>query len=228
MTPPFRVTHVVFDIDGTLVDFGAAFQAGLRAVAVELSGVVGREVHGRELWEAQQAAGLALDGRPGGRGPYRLTALRNALASFGCDGEQVASLIGVFTAARDGLVQPYEDAEATVVALRERGFELIAASNGNSDLTRLPLFEHFGLKWLAAEVGLSKPDPRFFLGALDRAGARPEAAVMVGDRLDNDYEPARRAGMHAILVDRERKVEDASVVRIEALVELLELLTRDE
>jgi FMN phosphatase YigB (HAD superfamily) len=157
-----------------------------------------------------------------------MTALRNALASFGCGEGQVASMIEVFMRTRDGHVQPYDDAASTVAALRERGFGLIAASNGNSDLTRLPLFEHFGLKWLAAEVGLSKPDPRFFLGALEHVGARPAATVMVGDRLDNDYEPAIAAGMHAVLIDRERRVQDASVVRIEALRELLDLVERAE
>ncbi|MEZ4554149.1 MAG: HAD family hydrolase [Dehalococcoidia bacterium] len=226
VTPPLAVSVVVFDIDGTLVDFGAAFQAGLRATALDLSRLVGREVPVRDLWAAQQAAGSVLDGRPGGRGQYRMAALRSALASFSCDEGQVAALIDVFTAARDGLVQPYTDAESTVVALRARGFELIAASNGNSDLTRLPLFDHFKTRWLAAEVGLSKPDPRFFLGALERVGVRPEAAVMVGDRLDNDYEPARSVGMHAVLVDRERKVEDPSVLRVSALAELLELVER--
>jgi len=228
VAPPFRVSHVVFDIDGTLVDFAAAFQAGARAVASELSGLVGREVRAREVWEAQRAAGGWRDGRGGGRDEDRMSALRAALASFGCDDAAVASLLDVFTEARDGLVQPYADVEATIDALCERGFRLIAASNGNSDLTRLPLFDSFETKWLAAEVGVSKPDPRFFLGALEHVGARPEAAVMVGDRLDNDYEPARRAGMHAVLIDRERRVEDASVVRIGALTELLELVERAE
>jgi len=220
------VSHVVFDIDGTLLDFGAAFRAGVGATAEELSRLTGREVGGREVWDAQQAAGAALDGRAGGRGMYRMTALRNALASFGCDQTQVASLIEVFSAARDELLQPYDDTEETVAALHERGFVLVAASNGNAEMARLPLFRYFDATWFARDTGVSKPDPRFFLGALDHVGARPEFAVMVGDRFDNDYEPARLAGMHAVLIDRERRVDDASVVRIGALTELLGLLER--
>lgn len=226
MTPPLRVTHVLFDIDGTLVDFAAAFQAGTRAAAAELSRLTGREVRGRELWEAQQAASRAARAGFGDRGEGRMGAFRAAVASFGCNEGEADTIVEIFITVRDGLVQPYEDAEETVVALRERGFGLVAASNGNADLTRLPLFDHFETRWLAAEVGVSKPDPRFFLGALERVRARPETAVMVGDRLDNDYEPARAAGMHAVLIDRERTVDDASVVRIGALGELLELLER--
>jgi FMN phosphatase YigB (HAD superfamily) len=43
---------------------------------------------------------------------------------------------------------------------------------------------------------------------------------MVGDRLDNDYEPARGVGMHAVLVDREARASDLDVFRIESLAEL--------
>ncbi len=49
---------------------------------------------------------------------------------------------------------------------------------------------------------------------------RPEAAIMVGDRIDNDYEPARGIGMHAVLLDRESRVDDPSIVRIRTLTEL--------
>lgn len=226
MRPPYRVSHVVFDIDGTLVDFAASFRAGADAVAEELSRLTGRAVSGRDVWEAQRAAGTALDQRAGGMGMFRPAALREALTSLGCDESQVASLIDIYGEARESLLQPYDDSEETVAALHERGFVLVAASNGNAEMARLPLFRYFDATWFARETGVSKPDPRFFLGALEHAGARPESAVMVGDRLDNDYEPALLAGMHAVLIDRERKVEDASVVRIGALTELLGLLER--
>src|SRR5207248_1894328 len=41
----------------------------------------------------------------------------------------------------------------------------------------------------------SKPDPALFRRALDRAGARPEECLMVGDRLDNDVAPASLLGL---------------------------------
>jgi HAD superfamily hydrolase (TIGR01509 family) len=51
---------------------------------------------------------------------------------------------------------------------------------------------------LSAEVGLAKPDPRLFTYAVERAGCRPEEAVYVGDRLDNDIRPARTAGLRTL------------------------------
>lgn len=48
---------------------------------------------------------------------------------------------------------------------------------------------------LSELVGLSKPDPALFTWALERAACRPEEAIMVGDRIDNDIVPAGRLGL---------------------------------
>ncbi|MGE0227067.1 MAG: HAD family hydrolase [Dehalococcoidia bacterium] len=228
MTAPFRVTHVVFDIDGTLVDFVAAYHAGMRAAADLTSTLAGREVSADELRSAQRAAGAAL--REAGRaaGEARVLAFRHAVSTFGCDEDDVSSVVQTFEQTRDSLLQPYDDVEETIATLHGRRLTLVAASNGNADMARLAVFRYFDATWFAEAAGVAKPDPRFFLGALAHAGARPEAAVMVGDRLDNDYEPARSVGMHAVLVDRERKVEDPSVLRVSALTELLKLVERAE
>lgn len=62
------------------------------------------------------------------------------------------------------------------------------------------IFEYFELILVSEEVGLSKPDPRIFQLALNRAGCRAEQAVMVGDRLDNDIIPARALGMKTVWI----------------------------
>ncbi|MFN8585868.1 MAG: HAD family hydrolase [Dehalococcoidia bacterium] len=227
MTPPFRVSHVVFDIDGTLVDFVAAYHAGMRAAAERASQVLGRPVSSDDLRAAQRGAAAELRDVGLPTGEARALAFRRAVAALGCDEAGVISVATTFERVRDGLLQPYADVEETVAGLHERGLVLVAASNGNADMARLPVFRYFSATWFAEAAGVAKPDPRFFLGALSHAGARAEAALMVGDRLDNDYEPARAAGMHAVLLDREDRVEDASVVRIRVLTELLEMVERE-
>ena len=62
------------------------------------------------------------------------------------------------------------------------------------------ILEHFDLVLASAEVGLSKPDPRIFQLALDRAGCQAEQSVMAGDRLDNDIVPAKALGMKTVWV----------------------------
>ena len=55
---------------------------------------------------------------------------------------------------------------------------------------------------VSAEEGVSKPDSAIFHSALDRLGARPERAVMVGDSWATDIVGARRAGMRAVWFNR--------------------------
>ncbi len=60
--------------------------------------------------------------------------------------------------------------------------------------------DHFSLIFAPTELGLSKPDPQIFAGALAAAGCNPEEAVMVGDRLDNHIGPAKSQGWRTVRV----------------------------
>ena len=52
----------------------------------------------------------------------------------------------------------------------------------------------------SAEEGVAKPDLRIFKAALSRAACKPEEAVMVGDRIDNDIIPANKIGMTTVWI----------------------------
>ena len=60
--------------------------------------------------------------------------------------------------------------------------------------------QYFDIILSSAEAGMSKPDLKIFETALDRAECIPKNAYMIGDRLDNDIEPAAQLGMHTIWV----------------------------
>jgi putative hydrolase of the HAD superfamily len=55
-------------------------------------------------------------------------------------------------------------------------------------------------------VGAGKPDPRHFSHALDALGADPAAALMAGDNYRCDVLGALELGLHAVWIDRERRV----------------------
>ena len=57
------------------------------------------------------------------------------------------------------------------------------------------------------EVGVAKPDPAIFRAALDRAGAAPQDAVMVGDSWASDVVGARAADIRAIWFNRFREAQ---------------------
>jgi FMN phosphatase YigB (HAD superfamily) len=53
----------------------------------------------------------------------------------------------------------------------------------------------------SAVVGYEKPDPEIFRCALRDVGADPATTLHVGDLYDADVVGARRAGLHALLLD---------------------------
>ena len=107
----------------------------------------------------------------------------------------------------------YEDVLPVLDLLRARGVKIGLVSNTSRDLGAF--VEHFKLPvdaWIwSGRHGKVKPSPTIFMVVLDELGVAPEAAVMVGDSLEDDVEGARALGMRGYLVDRDGRteVEDA-------------------
>jgi putative hydrolase of the HAD superfamily len=124
--------------------------------------------------------------------------------------------------------RPYEDVEPALRELRARGMTLVIASNWDCSLADwlgpAGLLELVDGVVTSAEVGASKPDMRVFRRALALAGAGPEAAVHVGDSLENDVAGARAAGIRPVLVWRGSRAP-ADVEVIPSLRELPHLLS---
>jgi putative hydrolase of the HAD superfamily len=108
------------------------------------------------------------------------------------------------------LVPPAVDDGAlkAVSALKEEGYVLAVVSNTmrTPGATLRKLLEQFGLLRYFAhlvfsdEVGVRKPDPAIFLGALRAVGGDPATAIHVGDDSMLDVGGARAAGMRVIQV----------------------------
>ena len=67
-------------------------------------------------------------------------------------------------------------------------------------LTDFNVHQYINLVIASAEEGVAKPDLRIFQTALDRANCKPEEAIMVGDRIDNDIIPANKIGMTTVWI----------------------------
>lgn len=106
------------------------------------------------------------------------------------------------------------EAAAALRLLRRRDCLLGIASNAQaysvSELSEglsghglgLDLFDREFRVW-SFELGFSKPDPHFFrilTARLEARGIAPAQALMVGDRSDNDIEPARAQGWQTFQV----------------------------
>ncbi|MCQ2412450.1 MAG: HAD family hydrolase [Sphaerochaetaceae bacterium] len=62
------------------------------------------------------------------------------------------------------------------------------------------ILDLFDLVVSSADIGVKKPAPEIFQYALEKAGCSASRSVMVGDRLDNDIEPAKALGFHTIRI----------------------------
>ncbi|MBE5877112.1 MAG: HAD family hydrolase [Lachnospiraceae bacterium] len=67
-------------------------------------------------------------------------------------------------------------------------------------LIKFGIRDYFKVILSSAEEGVAKPDLEIYRRALERAECIPENAYMIGDRLDNDIEPAAKLGMSTIWV----------------------------
>ena len=97
----------------------------------------------------------------------------------------------------------YEDTAACLELLSKR-YEIGIIANqspGSGDrLNRHGILQYIDLVVASAEEGVAKPDKRIFEIALERSKCKPDRAVMIGDRIDNDIVPAKSLGMHTIWI----------------------------
>ena len=124
---------------------------------------------------------------------------------------------------------PFDDTIPALEACRRMGLTvgLISNMNQNGDelADSLGLLPYLDFSITSHEVGAEKPDPLIFERALERADARPESAVHVGDQLTSDVAGALNVGINAVLLDRDGNHKDYKAQpRIADLSELPELL----
>ena len=166
-----QIKWLFFDIGSTLVDEGAAYEHRLRDIS-EAANVPFEQVQEKALEFYRQ-------NRKGDKETAKYFGV--PLPDWHSEDES-----------------PYPDAAATLARLHSR-FKIGIIANQlpgtRARLDRYRLLPHIDLIVASAEEGVSKPDPRIFQIALDRADCRPWDAVMIGDRIDNDIVPARELGM---------------------------------
>jgi len=222
---PFRVSHILLDVDGTLVNFDAALQQALRATAELASEVTGTLVTSSQLGSARELVYAEPDWHRRSLREVRDESFRRVLAAAGeTVRPPVDRVSAIYYETRDSTMLPYEETNEVLAELRGRGFVLIAGTNGNATLEQYEFTQHLSLVHQAERAGVSKPDPRFYLGALERAGASVESTISVGDRMGNDIDGPRGIGMDGIFLDRANVAPDIDVARITTLRELPDLL----
>ena len=110
-----------------------------------------------------------------------------------------------------------EEVEPTAKLIKElkaKGYKIYALSNMSKDyiefLRKLPVFECFDAQVISSEVGLGKPDRRFYEHLLTHCELNPAETIFIDDRKDN-VEAAEELGIipfHFALNDPEGSCEE--------------------
>lgn len=128
-------------------------------------------------------------------------------------------------------VDLYPDALPTIDAIRARDVKV--ALIANQPAIRADQLRALGIApdvmAMSAAMGVAKPDPAFFARSLELLGSpSPADVAYVGDRVDNDVLPARRAGLRSVWLRRGpwgriQSLPDATgVLVIDTLAELVD------
>lgn len=96
----------------------------------------------------------------------------------------------------------YPDALPALLGLKQSGYRLAVVGNQTASASRFMERLPVELTATSDEWGVAKPDPAFFARMEHELGAPADRIAYVGDRIDNDVLPARRAGMVAVHLRR--------------------------
>lgn len=197
---------ILFDKDGTLVDFDRTWGAAAHPVMRRMSG--GDDVLLRRVADAMHYELDARRFRPtspliGGSPAEILAAWGGALGRTD-DRALLAELNELFAAETLASLMPIGDPVAVLDALRERGLALGLATNdgeasARAQLTALGLAGHMGFVAGYDSGHGGKPEPGMVLAFAAAIGVDPGRVALVGDTT-HDLRAARAAGAVAVAV----------------------------
>jgi HAD superfamily hydrolase (TIGR01662 family) len=100
-------------------------------------------------------------------------------------------------------IEVFPHTVAMLTSLKECGHRLGLISNCSMQVVErlredTRLLDLFDVVLFSCECGMIKPEPGIYELLLQKAGCRPEEAVMVGDSVADDIEPAKKIGMQPI------------------------------
>ena len=217
---------ITFDLDDTLWDARPALEAGEAAQRSYLStrfpslslNIVSPEI----LSNVRQALLQEQPELVHKISLFRETFIKRLLQSQGVpDDESTIAASEAFAAflSHRHEVSLFADAESVLTRLHQH-YQIGALTNGNADVRKTEIGEHFDFAWRAEEFGVSKPHPAFFHAAFAEAGVTPEEVIHVGDCHHNDVDGAVAAGAKAIWLKPEGGFSDIASEVIPQLSDL--------
>ena len=206
-----KYKHLFFDLDHTLWDFDANARATLQQLHIDLDlvskGIHNFDmfyqnylVHNEKLWARYRNGYIKQE-------ELRLKRMWLTLLDFKIADEALARQLNeLFLQLLPGRTILFPDTKEVLQYLLDKGYRLHLITNGFEE-TQHSKLKYSGLAPFFKEVITSegsnslKPQKEIFDYALEKAGARVEESIMIGDSLEIDVAGAMNAGMDAIHVN---------------------------
>lgn len=131
----------------------------------------------------------------------RLQSIRALLQQAGDPVDWAEAAFEVFFAERQR-VDLFDDALPALAFWSQR-YPLVALSNGNADVHRVGIGQHFHASVSAQSLGVAKPDLRIFVAGASAAGVQPHEVLHIGDDAHADCVGALAAGMQVAWLNRD-------------------------
>ncbi|MCH3921843.1 HAD family hydrolase [Limosilactobacillus sp.] len=216
--------NVIFDLDGTLLDFHAGEREGVRQILLA-HGITDVEGGLRRYQQINQRVWAQIEaGHP--RTPLFNHRFATLLATYGqhVNGTRLQAKYAA-TLAQNYRVIP--GSHYLLGQLRQRGVRLFVGSNGEEAvqvqrLTGAGLLDSFANVFTSEALGAAKPAPEFFTHLLAQLPADAQSSiVMVGDSRQADIVGARQVGIDSIWYHPQDKTQPGGIDDYRQLLKML-------
>jgi dihydrofolate synthase/folylpolyglutamate synthase len=199
---PDSIRAVTFDVGGTLIEPWPSVGHVYARVAERAGFHVSPEILNEQFataWKKRQHFG------------YSLSDWQDLVHQTFAGLVPASAVTAFFSELYHEFTQPeawkvYDDVRPCLERLRREGCKLAVISNWDERLRpllkALHLDQFFDLIVVSSEIGRHKPEPGIFREAANQLLTAPQSIMHVGDSLREDYEGARAAGFHAVLLTR--------------------------
>lgn len=217
------MTAILFDLDATLIDQAAASAPAIREwgadIGVSPDGIVERwAALSSRHYARYQSREITFQGQ-------RRERVRELLGRD-LDDDEADELFGGYLWRYEAGWSMYADTMPCLDRLQKEGVALGVLTNGDraqqmQKIDRFGLAGYFDAIVCSSDLPYGKPHPGSFEAAAAALRRSTADVLMVGDSLENDVRGALRAGLRAVLLDREGGYTGGDVTMITTLEELV-------
>ncbi len=220
---------ILFDFDGTLVDFVDADLRSLRWLHAHSGAPVSCEAFLETAVDAIMAFHQLVEAQAIDPLLMHSWRLQHTFAHYGLPWDD--SYTELYRAQLIEVCIPFAGVEPMLAQVRRKAKTgLISnaydAQEQRARIAHAGLVSYFDSIVIACEVGSYKPEPDIFWHALAQLGVAPGDALYIGDSVTHDIAGAKAAGMQAALLSRTPRPAPLADYSVASIAELHQLLTQ--